>query len=47
MVTYGHSFSPFCNDMIQAHTGDVTKVKVSPDGLFAFSGGNDGCVFIY
>jgi WD40 repeat protein len=31
----------------QAHTGPVTKLKISPDDQCLFSAGEDGCLFMY
>lgn len=34
-------------DQISVHTGEVTKVIVSPDNRYVFSAGSDGTLFIF
>lgn len=34
-------------DSIAVHDGPVSKVRVSPDGMYAFSAGEDGTLFVY
>ncbi len=29
------------------HDGVISKMRTSPDGMFAFSAGEDGAVFVY
>lgn len=40
-------FSTLPYETIQAHSGEVTKIKTSPDGRYVFSSGDDGSVFIF
>jgi WD40 repeat protein len=34
-------------DQITAHSGEVTKIMLSPDGRYLFSAGTDGSLFIF
>ncbi|EGR29862.1 WD repeat protein [Ichthyophthirius multifiliis] len=44
---FGHHFSSIPYETIQAHCGQVTQIKTSPDGRYIFSGGEDGAIFIF
>ena len=44
---YGYPLGPEQLDGFAAHYGSVEKIRCSPDGLYVFSAGSDGAIFIY
>lgn len=36
-----------CLESVGVHAGEVSKLKVSADGKYVFSGGQDGSIFVH
>ena len=41
------SYTSRCLESISVHSGEVSKLKLSPDGKYVFSGGQDGAIFVH
>jgi WD40 repeat protein len=44
---FPYIFSGIPYETIYCHDGEVTKIRSSPDGRYAFSSGEDGSIFIF
>lgn len=47
LYIFSYPFHEVVLDHITAHSGEVTKIIISPDNRYLFSAGSDGSLFIY